>query len=78
MFKPIRCFTCGALVAEKYTIFNERIREGAEPSEAMNSMKIDRYCCRRMLLSNIDTIDQTLPYYEYIAERRAEFESNTL
>jgi len=78
MLKPIRCFTCGSLVAEKYSIFNERVKAGGDPNEVMNSMKINRYCCRRMLLSNVDIIDQVLPYYEYLAQRRTEFESDIL
>jgi DNA-directed RNA polymerase subunit N len=78
MLKPIRCFTCGSLVGEKYGIFKERVKTGGEPGEVMESMGIKRYCCRRMLLSSVNIMDQTLPYYEYLARRRAEFESDTL
>ena len=78
MLKPIRCFTCGALVGEKYSIFNEQIKDGGDPSKVMNSMKINRYCCRRMLLSNVNIIDHVLPFYEYLAQRRTEFESDIL
>ena len=78
MLKPIRCFTCGSLVAEKYNKFDELVKAGGDPNEVMNSMKINRYCCRRMLLSNVNIIDHVLPFYEYLNQRRAEFESDTL
>ncbi|HJN57855.1 MAG: DNA-directed RNA polymerase subunit N [Nitrososphaerales archaeon] len=78
MLKPIRCFTCGSLVAEKYSEFDKLVKAGGDPNEVMNSMKINRYCCRRMLLSNVNIIDHVLPFYEYLAQRRAEFESDTL
>ncbi len=77
MLKPVRCFTCGALVGGKHEIFNERIKAGGDPSEILNSMNIKRYCCRRMLIANMDIIEQTLPYFEYLSQRRNEFESNT-
>jgi DNA-directed RNA polymerase subunit N len=78
MLKPVRCFTCGSLVGEKYDIFKERFKAGVDPGEVLDSMGVKRFCCRRMLLSNIDIIDKTLPYFQFLAERRAEFESDTL
>jgi DNA-directed RNA polymerase subunit N len=77
MLKPIRCFTCGSLVGDKYDIFAERVKAGGDPGKVLDSMDIKRYCCRRMLLSNVDIIEQTLPYYEMLAKRRAEFESDS-
>jgi len=74
MLKPVRCFTCGKSIGEKYSIFNDRVKAGANPEEVLDSMDIKRYCCRRMLISNMDIIDQTLPYYEHLAKRRTEFE----
>ncbi len=78
MLKPIRCFTCGSLVGDKYDIFAERVKAGGDPSQVLDSLGLKRYCCRRMLLANVDIINQTLPYYEFLAQRHAEFESDTL
>jgi DNA-directed RNA polymerase subunit N len=78
MLKPVRCFTCGSLIGEKYDIFTERVKAGGDPDEVLDSMGVKRFCCRRMLLSNVDIIDKTLPYFEFLAQRRAEFESDTL
>ncbi len=65
-------------MGDKYDIFTERFKAGGDPGEVLDSMGVKRYCCRRMLLSNIDIIDQTLPYYEFLARRRAEFESDSI
>lgn len=75
MLKPVRCFTCGALVGEKHGIFSERVKAGTDPGEVLDSMNVNRYCCRRMLIANMDIIEQTLPYFEYLSQRQAEFES---
>jgi DNA-directed RNA polymerase subunit N len=76
--KPIRCFTCGSLLGDKYEIFSERIKNNEEPGTVLDDMDIKRYCCRRMILSNVDIIDQTLPYYEFLSQRKAEFETDAV
>ncbi|MCP8304677.1 MAG: DNA-directed RNA polymerase subunit N [archaeon] len=74
MLIPIRCFTCGSLIGDRYEEFTKRVKEGEEPGKVLDSMGIKRYCCRRMLLSNVDIIDRVLSYYEVLAERRAEYD----
>ncbi|MDH7478316.1 MAG: hypothetical protein QHH17_08055, partial [Candidatus Bathyarchaeota archaeon] len=37
----------------------------------LDSLGIKRYCCRRMLLSHVDIIDEVLRFYEE-AEKRKE------
>ena len=73
---PIRCFTCGGLIADKQEDFESRLREGEDPGKILTSLDVTRYCCRRMLLSNADVLDQVLPYYESLAERRLEFQTD--
>jgi DNA-directed RNA polymerase subunit N len=41
------------------------------PDEVLDSLGIKRYCCRRMLLSHVDIIDEVLRFYEE-AEKRKE------
>lgn len=78
MLMPIRCFTCGSLVGDKYAEFQKRVREGEDPGRVLDGLGLERYCCRRMLLSNVDVIDQIMPYYEALARRHAEFETGHL
>ncbi|MEM3586656.1 MAG: DNA-directed RNA polymerase subunit N [Candidatus Jordarchaeaceae archaeon] len=65
MIIPIRCFTCGKLVADKWEEFIRRVRQGESPDVVMTSLKITRYCCRRMLLSHINLIDDILPFSQH-------------
>jgi DNA-directed RNA polymerase subunit N len=76
MLVPIRCFTCGGVIGDKYYKFAKRIKEGEDPKEILDSLGLKRYCCRRMVLANVDIIDQILPYYEAIARRKIEFASD--
>ncbi len=73
MIIPVRCFTCGKLVADKYGEFVSRIKNGEEPGKVLDSLGLKRYCCRRMLISSMDVIDQLMPYNEAQWKRHMEF-----
>jgi len=64
MMIPVRCFSCGSLIGDKWEKFAERVKNGEEPAKVLDSLGVTRYCCRRMLLSNVDVIDEVLRYRE--------------
>ncbi len=75
MLVPVRCFTCGSLIADKFDVYRTRTGAGEEPGEVLDSLGIGRYCCRRMLLTSIETIQQIVPFYEAIHKRHQEVQS---
>ncbi len=75
MLIPVRCFTCGNLIADKYDDFQNKIKSGEEPDKILDSLGIERYCCRRMLLTTVETIQQVIPFYEAIQRRNQEVQS---
>lgn len=76
MIIPVRCFTCGKVVGDKYNKYLELIDQyktelGLENKDtiltidkdkvektpegrAMDTLGLKRYCCRRIMLSQID------------------------
>ena len=46
------------------------MKAGEDPSRVLDSLGINRYCCRRMLLSHIEIIDDILEFYEEARKRR--------
>ncbi len=75
MLVPVRCFTCGKLIANVFNEYTSRVKSGEESNKVMDSLKINRYCCRRMFVSTVETIYQVIPYYEALRKRRAEIQS---
>ena len=61
---PIRCFTCGALIGDKWRSFSLRVKAGDKPGKVLDDLGLKRYCCRRMLLSHVEFIDEILRYFE--------------
>jgi DNA-directed RNA polymerase subunit N len=72
---PVRCFTCGNLIADKFDDYQTKLKTGEEPEKVLNDLAINRYCCRRMLLTAVETIQQVLPFYESIQKRKQEVQS---
>lgn len=54
MIIPIRCFSCGKLIADKWEKYQELIKEGYTEAKALDEIGFKRYCCRRMFLSHVD------------------------
>ena len=75
MLVPIRCFTCGGLIADKFEDFQNRSKSGENPAEILDSLGIKRYCCRRMFLTTLETIQQIVPFYEAIYKRNVNIQS---
>lgn len=59
---PVRCFTCGALIGDKWEEFAKRVGNGENPEKVLDDLKVSRYCCRRMLLSHLDLINEIVMY----------------
>ncbi len=77
MLIPVRCFTCGGLVADKYFEYKDRVKSGEEDAKILDSLGINRYCCRRMFISSVETIYQVIPYYEVLRRRMSEMQSES-
>lgn len=70
MIIPVRCFTCGKLIADKWEEFNAKVQSGEDSQKILDELGVTRYCCRRMLLSHTEIIDEILRYHEEINKRR--------
>ncbi len=65
MIVPVRCFTCGKVIGDKYYTFKERVEQGEDPEKVLDDLGIERYCCRRTLLSHVELIDDIMKYRVY-------------
>jgi len=72
---PVRCFTCGNLVSDKFEEYQNKVKSGEEPAKILDSLGIKSYCCRRMLLTTVETIQQVLPFYEAMNKRNIDIQS---
>ena len=60
MMIPIRCYTCGKVIAHLYDDFLKGLKEGVEAGELLDGFGLTRFCCRRMLITHVELIDNIL------------------
>jgi len=70
MIIPVRCFSCGFLIGDKWEDFAKRVKEGEDAGKVLDNLGVKRYCCRRMLLSHVEIIDEILRFYEEASKRK--------
>lgn len=62
MLFPIRCITCGKVINQFYGTYLHKINEEkVSKKDALDSLNIKRYCCRRMFLCHEEM-------YDYVSE----------
>jgi len=70
---PIRCFTCGKVISsfydeykKRYEVYEKAVAAGEKPKETpkeiLDVLGVERYCCRRMIISQVDLLKEAAPY----------------
>ena len=72
---PVRCFSCGKMIADKFDTFQNDVKAGKEPQKVLDELGLERYCCRRMLLTAVESIQQIIPFYEAMHKRNQEVQN---
>lgn len=62
MIIPVRCFSCGKVVGDKWETYLQYLDEGMSEGDALDRLGLKRYCCRRMVLTHVDLIEKFLRY----------------
>ncbi|KAH8732298.1 8 kDa subunit-domain-containing protein [Phaeosphaeriaceae sp. PMI808] len=62
MIVPIRCFSCGKVVGDLWEKYMELLTQEMEEGDALDAIGLQRYCCRRMILTHVDLIEKLLKY----------------
>lgn len=74
MIIPVRCFTCGRVIGDRWEEFCRRTRQGEHSGKVLDELGIKRYCCRRMFVSHVEVIDELLRYGEVSARKHSQLE----
>ena len=62
MIIPVRCWSCGKVIAHAYAGYKKAVELGEDPQKAVDEAGLERYCCRRMFLSHVELIDEVSPF----------------
>lgn len=56
MIIPIRCMTCGKPVGHLWEDYQAEIKKGRTPAKVLESLGLERFCCRSLFLTHKDTV----------------------
>lgn len=62
MIIPVRCFTCGRVLGSDWEKYLQLLGAGKGARAALDDLGLSRYCCRRMILSHVDLIEDIIPF----------------
>jgi DNA-directed RNA polymerases I, II, and III subunit RPABC5 len=62
MIIPVRCYSCGKVVGNLYEPYKALLAKDHTEAEALEALGLERYCCRRMILTHIELADDMVPY----------------
>ena len=54
---PVRCFSCGKPIAHLWEEFQEHVKKGENTKKVLDSLGLERYCCRAVFLGHVDLIN---------------------
>lgn len=69
MIIPVRCFTCGKVLADKWEYYKKQTADvekkkihnnfdNTQTKEILDKLGLHKYCCRRIFLGHVDLIDE--------------------
>ncbi|KAI8901225.1 MGC146599 protein-like protein [Globomyces pollinis-pini] len=62
MIIPVRCFSCGKVIGNKWDSYLDLVQNDYTAKQALDVLGLQRYCCRRMVLTHVDLIEKLLHY----------------
>lgn len=65
MIIPIRCWSCGKPIAHLWEEYKERADKGEDRKKVLDSLGLDRYCCRAMFLGHVELIDTATHFKKF-------------
>ena len=58
MIIPIRCISCGKPVGHLWEDYKKRTEAGEDAGKVLDSLDLERYCCRATFLGHADMLPQ--------------------
>ena len=58
MIIPVRCFSCGKVVAHLWEEYKERTEKGENAKKVLDDLGLKRYCCRALFLGHVDLLKE--------------------
>lgn len=69
MLFPVRCPSCNKPIAQFQREYEKQVQNNISKEKILNSLNINRMCCRRVFLGYVGFIDQLTIFPHHIQNR---------
>ena len=69
MLVPVRCFTCGKPLSHLWYPYTHLLTDGHERGDILTQLGVERYCCRRILLTHVELSDTFISIQQRVETR---------
>ena len=69
MIIPVRCISCGRVLAGKWEQFKKEIESGKDPKKVLDSLGMKNYCCRSQFITHVELINDIAKFKSKILHR---------
>lgn len=59
---PVRCYTCNNCIGQHFNEYTNRVFKGESKANVIDSIGMNRICCRRMFLTHVHIISDLKNY----------------
>lgn len=59
---PVRCYTCNAVLAHMHPEYMRSTHKAGGAKETLDRLGVTRMCCRRVFLSYVDLVTESLAH----------------
>ena len=65
MMIPVRCWSCGKPIGHLWEEYQARLKKGEDGKKVMDSLGLDRYCCRAQIMGTVELIDTAAQFKKF-------------
>jgi len=62
MIIPVRCISCGRVLAHLWDEYKKRTEEGEDPKKVLDDLGIKTYCCRAQFLTHVPSSKEIMKF----------------
>lgn len=62
MIIPIRCISCGRVIAQFWEIYKKKVDDGESPKKVLDELGIKSYCCRSHFITHVEVAKDVMKY----------------
>ncbi len=62
MIIPVRCISCGRVIAHLWEDYKKRVADGEDPKKVLDDLGIKDYCCRAHFITNVESAKEIMKF----------------